>query len=206
MNKRYKYLFTNILAAPFDGFYEMRRRNRGNIWFVVLMYSLFALMQIANYTMSGFMVNKNNLQDFNLLKSVASGLFPFLLFAVANYSITTLGDGKGFLKDIVKVMGYALFPLLICHALALGLSWIVNGESVVFYYILIVLGYLVFAFYSYIGLIVIHEYNFRQSVLYLLLTVVAMAAIVFIAVLLLTLFQQLIGFVTSVWREFIMRG
>ena len=28
MTKKYNYLFHNIIAAPFDGFYEMRRRNK----------------------------------------------------------------------------------------------------------------------------------------------------------------------------------
>ena len=46
MTKKYKFLFHNIIAAPFDGFYEMRRMNKGNVWFVVLMYGLYVLLQI----------------------------------------------------------------------------------------------------------------------------------------------------------------
>ena len=106
MTKKYNYLFHNIIAAPFDGFYEMRRRNKGNIWFVVLMYGLYVLLQIISYNFTGYLVNTNNPNNFNILKCIGSSLLPFLLFSIANYSITTLGDGKGFLKDIIKVLGY----------------------------------------------------------------------------------------------------
>lgn len=205
MEKRYKFLFHNILVAPFDGFYEMRRRNQGNIWFVVLMYTCYVLLQIISYNLTGFLVNTNNPDDFNILKTIATSLLPFALFTVANYSITTLGDGKGFLKDIIKVLGYSLFPLLIFHLLAFILSWFISNDSVVFYYIFMALGFIAFAFYAFVGLTVIHEYNFSKSVLYLFLTIVAIMVIIFIGILLLTLFQNLVGFFTSIWREIVMR-
>lgn len=205
MTKKYRFLFHNIVAAPFDGFYEMRRRNKGNIWFVVAMYAFYVLLQIISYNFTGYIVNFNNPNDFNILETISASLLPFFLFAIANYSITTLGDGKGFLKDIVKVLGYSLFPLLIFHVIALILSWFVSNDTTVFYYLFIAFGYLAFAIYAFIGLIVVHEYNFRQAILYLILTIVAMMVIIFIAVLLLTLFQNLYGFLTSVWREIVMR-
>ena len=205
MTKKYKFLFHNIIAAPFDGFYEMRRMRKGNVWFVVLMYALYVLLQIIAYNFTGYLVNTNNPNNFNILKSIGSSLLPFLLFSIANYSITTLGDGKGFLSDIIKVLGYSLLPLIVFHVLALFLSWVISNDTAVFYYLFIAFGYIAFAIYAFIGLIVIHEYNFRQAILYLFLTVVAMMVIIFICVLLLTLFQNLLGFASSVWREIIMR-
>ena len=78
MTKKYKFLFHNIIAAPFDGFYEMRRMRKGNVWFVVLMYALYVLLQIIAYNFTGYLVNTNNPNNFNILKSIGSSLLPFL--------------------------------------------------------------------------------------------------------------------------------
>lgn len=202
MNKSYKYLFVNILSRPFDGFYEMRRRNKGSIWFVILMYVLYLLLLIVEYNSTGYIFNNNNPNDFNVFKIVGTGILPFVLFAVANYSVTTLSNGKGFLIDIIKVIGYSLLPLICFRIIALGSSWIFSQDEAMFYYIFIAIGWLAFAFYAFIGLIIIHEYTLGKAVLTLFATVAAMAIIIFIGVLFITLFQQLIGFITSVWREF----
>ena len=205
MTKNYKHLCLHIISNPFDGFYDMRRRNRANEKFVALMFFSYVLIKILAYFLTGFVVNNNDTSHFNTVRTLITTLFPFLLFVVANYSVTTLGDGKGFLKDIINVVGYSLFPLIICHSIALILSHFVTTDTKVFYYIFIVLGWILFAFYAFIGLIVIHEYGFFKGILYVLLTAVAMAVIIFIIILLITLFQQLIGFGISVWREIIMR-
>ena len=205
MEKNYKHLCLHIIASPFDGFYDMRRRNRANEKFVALMFFLYVALKILSYFFTGFIVNENDTSSFNTVRTLITTLFPFLLFVVANYSVTTLGDGKGFMKDIINVVGYSLFPLLICHSIALIISHFITTDTAVFYHILIVLGWILFAFYAFIGLIVIHEYGFFKGILYLLLTALAMAVIIFIIILLITLFQQLFGFGISIWREIIMR-
>jgi hypothetical protein len=55
------------------------------------------------------------------------------------------------------------------------------------------------------GLLVIHEYGLLKTLVTLFFTAIAVAVIIFIGLLILTLFQQLYGFIIQVYEEFIMR-
>ncbi len=203
--KEYKHLCFYTLGHPFDGFYDMRRGGRAKSSYVILIFSIYVLLQIISYLFTGFMVNDNDQSKFNALSILTTSLFPFLLFVLANYSITTLSDGKGFMKDIINTVAYSLLPMIVCHTIALIISWFITTDTMVFYSIFIVFGWISFIFYCFIGLIVVHEYTFFRGILYLFLSFIAMAVILFIGILLITLFQQLIGFFTSIWREIILR-
>lgn len=205
MNRKYKYLFTNILSKPFDGFYEMRRNNAGNIWFIIVMFFLYGIIQILKFTSTGYIFNSNDQRDFNVFSVLTIAYIPFILFSIANYSVTTLMNGKGFLIDIIKVLGYSLVPLIMCQTISLVLSQFLSLEEQPFYLIIKGVGYLLFALYVFIGLVTIHEYGFLKGLLSLFITAVGIIIIIFVSILLMSLFQQLIGFITSLLREIRLR-
>lgn len=132
-------------------------------------------------------------------------MLPFALFAVSNWSITTLTDGKGTMKDIINVICYPLaVPILFKVLITLLSRYLSISENV---YIAI-LGFICWGLYGilvFIGLSVIHQYSFLKTIGTLILTVFASAVIVFIIMLFYSLLQEIVGFVYSIYREMSLR-
>ncbi|MGO4843943.1 hypothetical protein AB4144_67850, partial [Rhizobiaceae sp. 2RAB30] len=42
-------------------------------------------------------------------------MLPFILFCVANWSLTTLMDGEGKFLEIITAVGYSLLPFIILY-------------------------------------------------------------------------------------------
>lgn len=190
-----------IIARPFKGFDEMKTEKRGSMWFAMTIFILSSLMNILDYMWSGFIFNHNNPYAFNSLYLALITIFPVLLFVLANWSVTTLMDGKGKMKEIFMTTMYAMFPLLIARIAALLLSNVLTQEEGMIIGTIRGLGSFLFFVYLFIGLVVIHEYSFSGGIAALLLTVLAMMVIQFILMLLLTLASDFISFVLSVIRE-----
>jgi hypothetical protein len=67
------------------------------------------------------------------------------------------------------------------------------------------MGAFLTAYMIFFGLLGIHEYGLLKTIAMLVFTIVAIAAILFIILLFLSLTQQLWAFVESVYDEFVMR-
>jgi hypothetical protein len=157
------------------------------------------------YNAEGFLVNKNNPRDFNLLLTIALIVFPVVVAVVANWATTALMDGKGSMMDIFQVITYAFFPFVWLSLIATLLSNVITADEIVFYTFFQSMGAFLTAYMIFFGLLGIHEYGLLKTIAMLVFTIVAIAAILFIILLFLSLTQQLWAFVESVYDEFVMR-
>lgn len=194
-----------ILGRPFKGFDEMKHEGRGSMVFAITIFVLSALMNIVEYVYTGFLVNYNNPYDINSLYLALVTVFPVLLFMVANWSVTTLLDGKGRMKDIFMVMMYAMFPFLILRLVGLVLTNVLTLPEMAMSTTIVSIGAVLFFGYMFIGLVVVHEYGFGTAIGSLLLTLVAMMVIVFILMLLFTLAADVVDFFQVFTKELMLK-
>lgn len=190
-----------ILTHPIAGFDELKREKKGKVKVAIVFILLMGILNIVTYQYSGFLVNHNNPDNINSIKELSFVILSILLFSVGNWSITTLFDGKGKFKEIFMVMGYSLFPQLLLGFPNIILSQVYTNEETAFYYILAGLASFLTGFLVFMGLLVIHEYSLSRTIVTLIATAVAMAVILFIALLFFQLAQQIFGLIVGLYNE-----
>lgn len=190
---------------PFDGFYEIKYRNKGSALLATIVLILYGIMQCVSFQYTGFIMNFNAVFSMNSMTIFISALSVFLLFTVSNWTITTLFNGKGNMRDIYIVVCYSLLPLLIMQGFTTFASNFVIEEEVIILQSISILGIVWFVFIILAGLCVIHEYSMGVNIKTILATAIAAFIIVFLGILFFTLIERMYYFVISVGQEMIRR-
>lgn len=194
-----------ILTHPIKGFEELKDENKGKLYISVFYSIMMILASVVVATKIGFLATGPQNVTFNLGKTALLVLIPLLLVTVGNWSITTLFEGKGNMKEIFMVITYGLIPYIWVIIPATLISNFLIQSEIQFYFTFIGIGTFFAAYLIFMGLLVIHEYGLFKTFLTIIFTIVAAAVIVFIGLLILTLFQQVYGFVKAVYEELILR-
>ncbi len=190
---------------PMEGFYEIRFRGKGSIVLSVILLCFYGITECAAYQYTGFILNLNNVATMNSISIFLSHVFIVVLLCVANWTVTTLFNGKGNLAGIFNVVCYALFPYSVIRLIVVFLSnFVIQDEGMIIYMIQgIGIVWLVFLIVA--GLCVIHEYGLFQNLASLVVTAIAAFMIIFLLVLFLTLEEKMFGFIRDVFKEFVRR-
>lgn len=193
------------LIHPFDGFFEIRFRHQGSLLLAVILMIVYGVLRCLSYQYTGFVMNFNDIEDMDSLSIFISTVSVIFLFAVSNWTVTTLFNGKGKLSDIFIVICYSLTVLIIGDALVTFLSNFVATEEVMILRSVQALMYAWFVFLIIAGLSTIHEYGLGGNIASIVMSFVAAAIILFIGVLLFTMMERMVSFVTSVAEELMRR-
>lgn len=194
-----------VITHPVQGYTEFKEDKKGKFSVAVGMVLIYALLVIIAYNANGIIINNNDPTKFNSIKLLVYSVMPLIVLAVANWSITTLMDGKGTMKQIFTMGGYSYFPLVISQILIIILSNVLTVDEVQMITLIKILGYTLCGFMIFMGLIVIHEYGVAKAILTIILTIVATAVILFLALLIFDLSSQIYGFLYSLYKEVVSR-
>jgi len=205
MIKEQLYYLKHAVFHPFDGFYEIKYRNKGSAFLATIILILYGIMQCVSYQYTGFIMNLNPIFSMNSVSLFISALSVFLLFTVSNWTITTLFNGKGNMRNIYIVVCYSLLPMLVVLGFKVFVSNFIIKEEVIILKSIVVIGIVWFVFILLAGLCVIHEYSMGVNLKTLLATAVAAFIIVFLGILFFTLIERMYYFVLSVGSELIRR-
>lgn len=202
------YVDTGVITAPFytifrpfNGFWEMKYEQKGRMKIAMLILLMLMLTMIMKRQYAGFIVNFNKLSELNSIDELSYIVLPFLLFCIANWSLTTLMDGEGKFRDIVMAVGYALLPLVIVYLPQIAFSNMMTQEEAPFYYLMETIAVIWFLWLLFVGMMTVHQYSIGKTLITLFLTVVVMLFIVFLGILCFSMLQQMITFVQSIFTE-----
>lgn len=194
-----------ILTHPVQGFNEFKTDKKGKMWVAIVILLAYVLMEILAYQYEGIIINKNNPHDFNSIRILIYGVIPPIVLAAANWSVTTLLDGKGKLKEIFMMICYSLLPVTLLGFLNIILSNVMTLDEAQFITLIKIVAWALTGYMVFMGLVVIHEYGMGKTIWSVLLTILATLIIAFIALLIFDLAQQMYGFVYSLYREIMLR-
>lgn len=197
-----------IISRPFKGFNDLKYEKRGKPYFAILIMILISLFAVCDELYRGFVLSGGYYARDKIINTpyiIFMTLAPVALFVIANWSVTAITDGNGKMKDIFMVYAYATYPKLLLGIIALIISNFVAADEAAFVVFFYSFGSVAFAFYLFIGLIIIHEYSFTKAVIMILLTVAAMSIIVFVLALFLSLSNEVIVFINTVYKEIALR-
>jgi hypothetical protein len=195
----------HILFHPFDGFWDLKYENRGRVSVAMVILLLLVVATSLMKQFSGFLVNYYDPRYLNTLDDLMFTVLPFILFCVANWSVTTLMEGEGKFREIVIATAYALLPMILINIPLTFISRFLTNEETAFYWMLNSFGALWFLWLLFVGNMTIHQYTVTKAVVTLLLTVAAMGIIVFLGALALVICMDMYWFVYDIYRELIFR-
>ena len=166
---------------------------------------LFFVVSILQRQVTGFAFNENRTDQFNLLFTLLSTIGLFAAFVLCNWSITTILEGKGRLREIWNYCAYALVPYILGTALVILMSNLLTTEEAAF---VTMAQYVVYAWTG-ISLLMalkeVHMYTLGRTILTALLTLVGLVIILIVCALCYTILSQLVEFIGNVISELRMR-
>ncbi|MEK5024173.1 MULTISPECIES: YIP1 family protein [unclassified Paenibacillus] len=195
----------HLIVHPFDSFWDMKYEGKGKIRVTLTILLLVVISMILKNQFAGFLVNYNDPRHLNSIIQLLTIVFPFFLWCLSNWAITTLMDGEGKFKEIMMATGYALVPIVIIYTPMIIASRFMAEEETAFYYLMMSISSIWFVALLFVGIMTVHQYTVLKTVVTMLLTVVVMGIVIFLGTLVLSMLQQIIEFFVNIYRELTFR-
>ncbi|MFC4388611.1 Yip1 family protein [Gracilibacillus marinus] len=194
-----------IIIHPFKGYWDLKYENKGKVSVAFCILAILTIVAILKRQFTGFIVNFNNPYELNSLAELQYIVFPFFLFCVANWSITTLMDGEGKFREILMATAYALVPVVSLYVCNTIISNVITWEEATFFFFLESFAMLWFLYLLFVGIMTVHQYTVTKTIITLLITVMVMGIIIFLSLLFFSLIQQMLTFLDTVYKEIMYR-
>lgn len=194
----------NTMIHPFDSFRRIKQGNNSILIATLFMVAYYVTM-VASKLYGGFMYDSVDISSFNAIYTLIGSAGIVLLWVVANWLICVLFDGKGKLKDIYCATCYSLMPMILYYLIYLVFSHTVVPSTNDVFGIIKLICSVVFGLLILLSVTVIHDFDFFKAIGTSLLAVIGMCIVAFVLFLILTLFQDLLGFIISVINEITLR-
>ena len=195
----------HVLFHPFDGFWDLTHEKRGSLAAATTFLVLFLLTRVAQLMFTNFQFINAPLQYINIFEQMASILLPFLILCLANWSMTTLFDGKGCFSDIYIAMCYAMVPYTLIQLPMVFVSNFLSFDEAAFYNVLISFSNIWCIFLVFIGLMQVHDYSPSKTLIFLVVTVVGAMIIIFLLLVFFSLLGDAASYFISLYREIAFR-
>ncbi len=190
----------HIVFHPFDGFWDLKHEKRGSIRASLTFIGILVLSFFYQSVGTGYIMNPKN-EYGTFLGQAISVLIPIVLWIIANWCLTTLFEGEGSFKDIIKAVGYAISPLSFILIITTLLSNIVTAEEAGIISLVVAVGYVWCGLLIFFGFMTTHDYSTGKNLITVIGTIVGMAIIIFVALLFSGLIAKMISFVSSIITE-----
>ena len=195
----------HVITHPFDGFWDLVHEKRGTIAAANTFLLLFLVIRVLKLILTNFQFISAPVQHINVLEEMGSLLLPFLVLCIANWAMTTLFEGKGRFKDIYMGMCYALVPYIIIQLPMILISNMLTYEEGSLYRVMISFSVIWSVFLVFVGLMEIHDYGPGKTFIFLIVTIVGAAVILFLMLVFFSLLSDAVAFFVSFYREIVFR-
>jgi len=194
-----------VCTHPLDGFWDLTHEKRGSIGAANVIIGLAVVVEVLRLTLTNFQFVSINMEYFNSVIVALRVLLPVGLWTVANWSLTTLMDGKGRMFEIYMSVCYAFTPYVIINAVMIVLSQIITFDEGAVYKVLagfsiIWTGLLILS-----AMMMVHDYSLAKTIGSSLLTIIGMGIMVFIFVIFFSLVSDAIAYFISLYKEILFR-
>ncbi|WP_294411074.1 Yip1 family protein [uncultured Ruminococcus sp.] len=191
----------HAVTHPVEGFEDMRWKKAGSLKIALLVIVLLFFGQIAYGRLYGFQFYISYDKTFNIVPYIVRSFVLFGAWVIGNWSVCTLLDGEGTLRNICVYSAYALIPYVVQLYLNVILSHFLIRDEYVFMQIIELIGVGWTAILLFSAIKSVHQYSFKKTVLAVVLTLAAMFIMLFLLVLFMSLIQQIFIFISTVYTE-----
>jgi len=201
---KYKYPL-HVMLHPFRGFEELKDERKGSVGIATLIVFLFFITMVINRQYTGFIFNPYRTDKINILSIFSSTVGIFFFWVLANWMVSTLTEGEGKFGEIWIFSAYSLAPYIICTLIAVLLSQFLIAEESMFITFVRLVGTLWLVICIFNAIKSVHQFSGGKTVGTIILSILGVGIILFIIVLMLTLFGQLIDFIANIYSEILLR-
>jgi len=194
-----------VSTHPLDGFWDLTHEKRGSIAAANIIAAAAVIVEVLRLTLTNFQFVTVNMEYFNSIIVALRILLPIGLWTVANWSLTTLMDGKGRMFEIYMGVCYALTPYVLINIIMIILSQFITFEEGSIYWVLAGFSALWTGLLILAAMMMIHDYSIIKTVLSSFLTVVGMGVMVFVFVIFFSLVSDAIAYFISLYKEILFR-
>jgi Gluconolactonase len=195
-----------VMMHPFDGFWQLKRENKGSVVTALVLVALTFGLRIADLLFTSYQIADIDPRDASFLLEVARLLLPWVLFCVASYGVTAIFEGEGFFRDIVIATGYSLGPYLMTKPITILLSHVLTRTEKSYLTAIDFAAWVWILILFFIHIQVTHNFTLRKSLGTVGLTLFGMVCIVAAVGLTYTLTDQIVTFVREIAIEITIRG
>ena len=194
-----------VISHPFDGFWDLVHEKRGSLAAAHTFLIVFLITRVLKLMLTSFQFISAPVQYINVFEEMGSLALPFLILCLANWAMTTLFDGKGRFRDIYMAMCYALVPYILIQLPMILVSNILTFEEASLYSVLLSISVIWCVFLVFVGLMEIHDYGPGKTFIFLIVTVIGAAVIIFLLLTFFSLLSDAYSYFYSMYREIAFR-
>lgn len=188
---------------PIDRYYDIRVHKNGSMIAATIIYIVFFGVYMLYQTSKGFIYQYTKVEDMDM-GAVGVGFFAILiLFIVCNYLVTSITDGDGTLKQVYMIPAYGLMPVMICMLATIGMSYVLTYNESFILTVIMIIGLVWSIAVIFEGLSTVHDYDFKNTVVSLLITAVFMLIAAIVVLVVIIMWEQLYDFLLTVGKEII---
>lgn len=191
----------SVMIHPSNIFTDIKEKGQGSILLCGITLVIFYVVTVLQTLAGGFLFSTYDAESFNSLWVLVRSVGLVVLWIGANWLVCTLAGGKGKLKEIIIVTCYSLWPLIIAKVFRLAMTNILIPAEANFLGILDALAAIYFLILMVVGLLKIHDFSMSRLVATSIVSVIGVAAIIFLGIMIIMLLQQFFAFVATFVTE-----
>lgn len=188
---------------PIDRYYDIRVHKNGSMIAATIIYIVFFGVYMLYQTQKGFIYQYTKVEDMDM-GAVVVGFFAILiLFIVCNFLVTSITDGDGTLKQVYMIPAYGVMPAMISMLVTIGMSYFLTYNESFILTTIMAIGVCWSIATIFEGLATVHDYDFKHTVLSLIITIVFMLIAAIVVLVVIIMWEQLKDFLLTVGKEII---
>ena len=190
----------HLMFHPFDGFYDLKHEKRGSVRAAFIFLALTVISLFYRSVGTGYVMNPQGEYSTIFMQLLVVAV-PVMLFAIANWCLTTLFEGEGSFRDIFVAIGYSVLPIPLTMIPTTIFSNVVVSSETDILTLITTLGFIWAGFLIFFGMMVTHDYSITKNIATTLGTILGMVFIMFLGILFTSLVVDMVSFVTDITSE-----
>lgn len=186
---------------PFDSFRAVKFSAQGSMIIATVILVLYYVAGVLKDFYSGFAHSDFSVESYNSLFALIGSVGVVVLWVISNWGVSVLAEGKGRLKEVFIVACYSLVPQIISSIFYLVMSNVLLEKEATALTVVSTVCLILTGIVLCIGTMIIHEFDFFKFLWTTVLTVVAMAIVIFLGFMIVILLQQFFAFIRTVFIE-----
>ena len=186
---------------PFDNFRLVKYKGFGSLTIATIFLVLYYVSRVLKDFYSGFAFSTFNVKDYNSLLTLIGTVGVVILWVICNWAVAVLAQGKAKIKEIYIVACYSLVPQIVGSILYLVLSNVLLLKEATILTVITTVCLILTGIILCIGTMIVHDFDFFRFLWTALITLIAMALVIFLCFMIIILLQQFFAFIKTVFIE-----
>jgi len=191
----------NVLKSPVNTFNELKYKRYTNVALTGVLLLLLLLVKVSVRQFSGFRFNSNDPETLHIGVEFCVTVVLFMIFCTANWACCSIMDGEGKFGEICTFCAVSLVPYILFSSAGMVLSNVLILEEGGFLSGITAIGVLWSGFLLFQGLRIVHQYSTLKTAAVILMSIAGIVIVLFLLLLLFSLYQQISSFVRTILSE-----